>query len=126
VIQNVKGSNPVTDPSPGEALVLTEEQALEIITFLTSAAELCLHEPVYYVTVRLVDGASRMMGLILENNPQVSVKFFTEFKAYVDANKALMMWDRDQYFAFLRSIPAQAATEFKRVRELADSEWSAS
>ena len=113
-------------PSPGGALVLTEEQALEIITFLTSAAELCLHEPVYYGTFRLVDGASRMMGLILENNPQVSADFFKTFKAHIDANKTSMMWDREQYFEFLRSIPAQAATELKRVREITEAEGSAS
>ena len=56
----------------GQALVLTEEQALELITFLVSAAEICLHEPVYYGTFRLVDGASRLMGMLLEHAPPTS------------------------------------------------------
>lgn len=116
----------MSDTAPGKKLVLTEEQALELITFLTSAAEICLHEPVYYGTFRLIDGASRLMGMMLENDPQVSAEFFREFKAEIDANKTSMMWDRPSYYDFLRRIPAQAAAELKRVRELADAEGSAS
>lgn len=110
----------------GGKLVLTEEQALEIITFLVSAAELCLHEPVYYGTFRLVDGASRLMGLMLENNPETSGDFFRAYKDEIDTNKTQMMWDRAAYYEFLRQIPATAAAELKRVRELADAERSAS
>jgi hypothetical protein len=116
----------VSDTAPGKALVLTEEQALELITFLTSAAELCLHEPVYYGTFRLVDGASRLMGMMLENNPQTSREFFESYKAEIDVQKTQMMWDRPSYFEFLRQVPAKAAAELKRVRELADAEGSAS
>ena len=112
--------------APGQTLVLTEEQALELITFLTSAAEICLHEPVYYGTFRLVDGASRMMGMLLENDPQTSGEFFKSFKEQIDANKTSMMWDRPAYYEFLRQIPAQAAAELKRVRGLADAGGSTS
>ena len=114
------------ETAPGKTLVLTEEQALELITFLTSAAELCLHEPVYYGTFRLIDGASRMMGMMLENDPRVSAEFFAAFKEEIDTQKTSMMWDRPAYFDFLRSIPAKAAAELKRVRELAGTEGSAS
>jgi hypothetical protein len=112
----------VSETAPGKTLVLTEEQALELITFLTSSAELCLHEPVYYGTFRLIDGASRLMGMILENDPQTSSEFFSSFKEEIDTHKTSMMWDRPSYFEFLRRIPAQAAGELKRVRELADAE----
>jgi Family of unknown function (DUF6092) len=115
----------MTEATVGKKLVLTEEQALEIITFMVSAAELCLHEPVYYGTFRLVDGASRLMGLMLENNPETSGEFFKAYKADIDANKTQMMWDKESYYDFLRRIPAAAATELKRVRELADEEGGA-
>lgn len=111
---------------PGKKLVLTEEQALELITFLTSAAEICLHEPVYYGTFRLIDAASRMMGMMLDNEPESSAAFFRSFKEQIDSQKTQMMWNRDAYYGFLRQIPAQAATELKRVRELAEAEGSAS
>lgn len=116
----------MSDTAPGKKLVLTEEQALELITFLTSSAELCLHEPVYYGTFRLIDGASRLMGMMLENDPESSAEFFKSYKEQIDTNKTQMMWNRDAYYDFLRRIPALAATELKRVRELADAEGSAS
>ena len=111
---------PVTEPANGQALVLSEEQALELITFLVSAAEICLHEPVYYGTFRLVDAASRLMGMMLEHEPPTSGAFFAAFKAEIDANKTSMMWDRDAYYDFLRRIPAPAAAELKRVRKLGE------
>lgn len=106
----------------GNALVLSEEQALELITFLVSAAEICLHEPIYYGTFRLVDGASRLMGMMLEHNPPTSGELLKAYKAEIDASKTSMMWDREAYYDFLRRIPAKAAAELKRVRELSDVE----
>lgn len=97
--------------------LLTEEQALEIITFLVSSAEICLHEPRYYGTFRLIDGASRLIGKILENDPNLSSAFLESFKVEIDARKTSMMWDKEGYYDFLRSIPGQAAAELKRVRE---------
>lgn len=116
----------MSESAPGAKLVLTEEQALELITFMTSAAEICLHEPTYYGTFRLVDGASRLMGMMLENAPETSAEFFKSYKEEIDSQKTQMMWDKESYYAFLRQIPAKAAAELKRVRELADAEGSAS
>lgn len=116
----------MSNTSPGSKLVLSEEQALELITFLTSAAEICLHEPTYYGTFRLVDGASRLMGMLLENDPETSAEFFKSYKDEIDANKTQMMWNREAYYDFLRRIPASAAAELKRVRELSDAEGSES
>src|SRR5215210_2031547 len=107
----------VSDAATGKKLVLTEEQALEIITFLVSSAEICLHEPVYYGTFRLVDGASRLVGAMLEHDPPETGEFLRAFKAEIDAKKTSMMWDKDTYYQFLRSIPALAAAELKRLRE---------
>jgi hypothetical protein len=104
----------------GAKLVLSEEQALELITFMTSAAEICLHEPIYYGTFRLIDGASRLMGMLLENDPETSKEFFADYKAEIDSKKVQMMWDREAYYDFLRTIAGPAAAELKRVRELED------
>lgn len=116
----------MSDTDAGKKLVLTEEQALEIITFLVSSAEICLHEPIYYGTFRLVDGASRLMGLMLENNPTTSGEFLKAYKDEIDTHKTSMMWDREAYYDFLRRIPATAAAELKRVRELNQIEGSES
>ncbi len=102
----------------GEKLVLTEEQALEVITFLVSSAEICLREPIYYGTLRLVDAASRLIGLIQKNTPVATEGFLRGFKEDIDTHKTLAMWDREAYYDFLRKIPFSAAKELKRVREV--------
>lgn len=107
----------MSDQSQTSGPLLTEEQALEIITFLVSSAEICLHEPRYYGTFRLIDGASRLIGKMLENNPKLSSGFLAEYKATIDSQKTQMMFDRERYYQFLREIPADAAAELKRVRE---------
>lgn len=98
----------------GANCVLTEDEAFEMISFLVSAAEICLHEPVYYGTFRLVDAASRMIGFMLEKQGLESEEFLRAFKTDLDTRKTWMMWDREAYFDFLRSIPADVATEVER------------
>jgi hypothetical protein len=97
--------------------VLTEEEAMQVIAFLVSAAELCIKEPTYYGTFRLVDAASRLIGFMLEHDPPRTGEFLRRFKEELDTKKVWMMWDRDAYFAYLRSAPAQVAAEVKRLSE---------
>jgi len=107
----------MTDRGDGaQQLVLTLEEALELVTFLVSSAEICLHEPRFYGTFRLVDGASRLIDRVLQHGENQSTAFLTAFKQEIDANKAAMMSDRDTYYAFLRALPAPAAAELKRLR----------
>ena len=93
--------------------VLTEEQALDLLMFLVSSAEICTVEPTYYGTFRLIDAASRLMGHMLQHDPARSADFLRRFKAEVDTKKAWMMWDREAYYDFLRSAPAEVAAEVK-------------
>ena len=97
--------------------VLTEEEALQLIAFLTSAAEISIHEPTYYGTFRLMDAASRLMGFMLGHETPRSEPFLRELKAEVDAKKVWMMWDREAYFAFLRETPGKVAVEVKRLAD---------
>ena len=101
-----------TDDQP---LLLTEEQALDLLAFLVCSAEISLVEPTYYGSFRLIDAASRLMGYMLERDPARSAAFLREFKAEVDTKKTWMMWDREAYDAFLRSAPATVAAEVKRL-----------
>jgi hypothetical protein len=102
-------------PDPASNCVLTEEQALQLIAFLTSAAEISIHEPTYYGTFRLIDGASRLIGFMLEHDPPRSEEFLRELKTELDTKKVWMMWDREAYFDFLRATPALVAGEVKRL-----------
>lgn len=107
----------VGEPGEGEALVLSEEEALEIINFLLCSAEICLHEPIYYGTFRLLDGVSRLIGYLLDHDPPRTGAFLRELKAEIDANKTAMMWDRPAYYEFLRRLPTKSSAALKRLRE---------
>jgi len=96
---------------------LSEEQALQLIAYLTSAAEISIVEPTYYGTFRLIDAASRLIGAMLEHEPPRTGPFLRELKTDLDTKKVWMMWDREAYFDFLRATPAQVAAEVKRLAD---------
>lgn len=106
-------------------MVLTEDQAFDLLAFLFSAAEISLVEPTYYGTFRLVDAASRLMGFMLEHDPERSREFLHRFKQEADTKKVWMMWDREAYYDFLRAAPAIVAAELKRLDEEAAPESEA-
>jgi hypothetical protein len=106
-----------TSQAPDDQFVLTEEQAFDILAFLFSSAEICLVEPTYYGTFRLIDAASRMMGHMLAHDPERSGEFLRRFKEEVDTKKVWMMWDREAYYDFLREAPAVVAAEVKRLED---------
>jgi hypothetical protein len=70
-----------------EQMVLTEDEAFDLLAFLFSSAEICLVEPTYYGTFRLVDAASRLMGHMLAHDPERSGEFLRRFKEEVDTKK---------------------------------------
>lgn len=105
---------PTSEASAGQ-MVLTEEQAFDLLAFLFSSAEICLVEPTYYGTFRLIDAASRLMGSMLEHDPERSGEFLRRFREEVDTKKVWMMWDREAYYDFLRGAPAVVAAEVKRL-----------
>ena len=96
---------------------LSEEQALQLIAYLTSAAEISIVEPTYYGTFRLIDAASRLIGAMLAHEPPRTGPFLRELKNELDTKKVWMMWDREAYFDFLRATPAQVAAEVKRLAD---------
>jgi Family of unknown function (DUF6092) len=107
----------VSEESAPRSCALSEEQALQLIAFLTSAAEISIHEPTHYGTFRLIDAASRMIGFMLENETPRTGAFLRELKLELDTKKVWMMWDREAYFDFLRAVPGQVAREVKRIAD---------
>ena len=105
------------DDQPAAEVRLTEKQALDMLAFLASSAEISLHEPTYYGTFRLIDAASRLMGYLLESNPELADSFMPAWKADIDPRKVWMMWDRPAYYQFLKETPAVVAEEIRRREE---------
>ena len=97
-----------------ERPVVTEEEAYELREQLVASAELCIREPYYYGTFRLIDAASKLMGFMLQNGGDGDRAWLESFKHDVDTKKEWMMWDREGYFEFLRSATGSVAGELKR------------
>jgi hypothetical protein len=100
------------EATPG---VLTEEQGLELIAYLVSAADSLLTEPSHYGNFRLIDATSRLMGFMLEHETPRTGAFLRAFKEEVDKKKVWMMWDPDAFFDFVRAAPATVAAEMNRL-----------
>jgi hypothetical protein len=95
-------------------MVLSEEDLYEALSFLVTSAHLCVTEPVLYGTFRLVDAASRLIGLALESGELEDDRFLREFKEDADKRKLLMMADEEAYFEFLEDATRRMAKEMKR------------
>lgn len=97
--------------------VVSEDEAYELLAHLVASAELCVREPYYYGTFRLIDAASKLMGFMLEHGSDKDTSWLEGFKQEVDTKKEWMMWDREGYFAFLREATGRVAAELKRRSE---------
>jgi hypothetical protein len=95
-------------------LIVSEEDAFDLLVYLLSAAEITIFEPELYGTFRLVDAASRLLESMLENASSENRAFYEELKAEIDQKKVWMMWDTEGYLEFLRTTPAQVAEKLKQ------------
>ncbi|CAN5797854.1 hypothetical protein BH24CHL4_BH24CHL4_14810 [soil metagenome] len=108
----------MTESSSARAETLNEDQAMQLIAFLITSAEISLQEPVHYGTLRLIDAVSRLIGFMQENGFPDPGGFFRDLKEEIDTKKLWSMWDQPAYFQFLRETPVKVAVEMVR-RDLA-------
>lgn len=99
--------------APPDQLVLSKEEAIELMTYLLASAECCTREPLYYGTFRLLDGASRLAGYVLEREDPRDA-WLSGFKAELDEKKGWMMWDRKGYYEFLQEAAGRIAERLPR------------
>ncbi len=97
-----------------QRMVLSEDAAFELLVFLITSARGCVDEPKLYGTFRLVDGASKLIGFVLENHPQRSEGFLRDLKEEIDERKLSLMTDREGYIEFLSDITRKVGQELKR------------
>ncbi len=97
-----------------QRMVVSEEGLYEVLAFLFSSAHILVDEPHLYGTFRLIDGASRLMGLALESGQLEDEQFLRELKDDVDEKKFLLMTDEQTYFALLERTTRAMAREMKR------------
>ncbi|HET9659010.1 MAG TPA: DUF6092 family protein [Thermomicrobiales bacterium] len=92
-----------------QPVVLTRDQADELISFLLSSAEITLKEPIHYGPLRLVDAVSRMIGFMEANGAVVDGDFLASLKDEIDIKKQWCMWDKPGFYDFLRQTPRTMA-----------------
>lgn len=97
-----------------QRMVVSENAAFELLVFLITSARGCVDEPQLYGTFRLVDGASKLIGFVLENHPEQSEQFLRDLKEEIDERKLSLMTDREGYIEFLSDITRKVAQELKR------------
>jgi hypothetical protein len=101
----------LTTSAHEQAPALTEDQAMQLIAFLASSAEITLQEPVHYGPLRLIDAVSRMIEFMLENGVNDDNGFYRNLKTEIDTKKLWCMWDKPAFYQFLRDTPAKIAVQ---------------
>jgi hypothetical protein len=102
--------------------VLTEEEALDLLAYLASSAELTLIEPDLYGSFRLLDAASRLLSHLAERTPVPRRDGYRELKDQIDRKKLLMMSDREKYVEFVRELPGGLARELVRTARVPEED----
>ncbi len=98
----------MTSDQPG---ALTEYEALKLLAYLTSSADISLFEPELYPPFRLIDAASQLAGYVLAHNPTERQAFWEATKTQIDQEKVWLMWDRPGFREFLQGMPAKVTKE---------------
>lgn len=94
--------------------VLSEDQAFELLTFLVTSARGCIDEPESYGIFRLIDGASRLLGFLLESEGVEDKEFYRQLKEEIDEKKFTQMTDEEGYFQMLRDVTAKMGKQLKK------------
>ena len=84
---------------------------MDHLAFLLSSAELCLHEPHYYGTLRLLDAASRFARIVLDAG--VGDPSLLELSRRIEEAKVLRKSDPSGYRRLLNELPAAVAVVIK-------------
>jgi len=78
------------------------------VLYLVASARDCLDEPLIYGPLRLVEGVSRVIEALPDDD------FLQEQKRVIDDEKWEVMGDREQFAAWLDELLRQFAAEAKR------------
>jgi Family of unknown function (DUF6092) len=83
------------DPSA----VVSRERAYELLAHLVASAEICVAEPHYYGSFRLLDAAAKLAATMLGCG--LDDPWLADLQAELDRSKILMMSDRPAFYSYL-------------------------
>ncbi|SFG38134.1 hypothetical protein SAMN05660649_01498 [Desulfotomaculum arcticum] len=84
-----------------------KEAYYDLLGYVVSSAKELVVDPKLYGPLRLVDTASRLIGILMEEGR--SDDFLVSLKDYIDENKHLVMTDEAEFIAFLNELVVKVA-----------------
>jgi hypothetical protein len=96
-----------------EAARLARRPIYDHLAFLLAAADLCQHEPAYYGTLRLLDGASRFARALLEGGYEDPA--LVPLLDRIEEAKCMRKADSAAYSELLRELPAEVAEVIRTI-----------
>ena len=90
---------------PGAAV--PREHVYELLAHLVASAEICVVEPHYYGSFRLLDAASKLAATMLGCG--LDDPWLARFQSELDRSKVLMMSDRPAFYSYLPQASRQVA-----------------
>ncbi len=83
------------------------ERVYELLAHLVASAEICVVEPHYYGSFRLLDAAAKLAATMLGCG--LDDPWLARFQAELDRSKVLMMSDRPALYSYLPQASRQVA-----------------
>jgi len=81
---------------------ILKDEHFQLLAFLITSARGCVDEPVLYGPLRLVDAASRLIGIMEDegkSNDEIS-----KLKELIKEKKDLVMYDEEEFIRFLDEL----------------------
>ena len=92
-----------------------QERVYELLAHLVASAEICVVEPHYYGSFRLLDAASKLAATMLGCG--LGDPWLARFQAELDRSKVLMMSDRPAFYSYLPQASRQVAQRLLETAE---------
>jgi hypothetical protein len=87
--------------------------ALDLLAYLVTAADLCTREPLHYGMIRLVDAAGRLASGLAAGGAAVERPWLVTLHERIERDKETLMWDRPAFEQFLHQIAGEVAGELR-------------
>jgi len=90
---------------------ILRDKHFQLLSFLITSARGCVDEPILYGPLRLVDAASRLIGIMEDegkSNDEIS-----KLKELIEEKKDLVMYDEEEFIRFLDGLSKELAKIIK-------------
>lgn len=101
---------PASPPADQPAPSIPVADALDLLAYLVTAADLCTREPLHYGMIRLVDAAGRLADGLAAGGAAAERPWLVTLHERIERDKESLMWDRPAFERFLHEIAAEVAS----------------